>query len=155
MKKKITLLIGIVVSTILLTGCDGNVTRDIRHAGYSLSQEDFSCSSLMPVDDETPASDTIMYSNECSSLCQSFESAHHTFLSGRTSFYNGMKFSDPTKLCCFPNGLMISAPCYNNDFCNALTCLKCTHCISNHICISQRHQDLIFSLHPCSISCTH
>ncbi len=63
MKKKIGLLIGIAVSTILLTGCDGNVTRDIRHAGYSLSQEDFSCSSLMPVDDETPASDTIMYSN--------------------------------------------------------------------------------------------
>ena len=41
--KKIILLFGIVLGTLLLTGCDGNVTRDIRHAGFGLSQEEFVC----------------------------------------------------------------------------------------------------------------
>lgn len=49
MKKKmifITLLIPII------TGCQGNITRDIRHAGFNLSDEKFTCEELIPTDDK-------------------------------------------------------------------------------------------------------
>lgn len=61
--KKIGCLIGVGALTLLLTGCDGNVTRDIRHAGFSLSGEEFNCSTIIPSDDETKEVDKILYSN--------------------------------------------------------------------------------------------
>ena len=61
--KKIGILIGIAVPALLLTGCDGNVTRDLRHAGFSLSTEEFTCSTLLPTNKDIPPTDTIQYSN--------------------------------------------------------------------------------------------
>lgn len=61
--KKVILLSGIAVITLLLTGCDGNVTRDLRHAGFSLSTEEFKCSTLLPASEDSKPTDTILYSN--------------------------------------------------------------------------------------------
>ncbi len=69
--KKTILLLGVIISTLLLTGCDGNVTRDIRHAGFALSGNEFACSTLMPIDDETPAQETIMYSDGSFAITES------------------------------------------------------------------------------------
>lgn len=44
-------------------GCDGDVTRDIRHAGYSLNTEKFVCSDLMPKDDSDISYKKIKYFN--------------------------------------------------------------------------------------------
>ena len=69
--KKLILLFGIVLGTLLLTGCDGNVTRDIRHAGFGLSQEYFVCTTLMPADEETPAQENILFSNGSFAITES------------------------------------------------------------------------------------
>lgn len=61
--KQIGILIGIGVSALLLTGCDGNVTRDLRHSGLSLSTEEFTCTTLLPVNKDTKPTDTILYSD--------------------------------------------------------------------------------------------
>lgn len=63
MKKKLGTLIGLGIATLLLTGCDGTVTREIRHAGFSLSSNEFVCSTLMPANEDTKATDTILYTN--------------------------------------------------------------------------------------------
>lgn len=63
MKKKIGLIVGMAVATLLLTGCDGTVTREIRHAGFSLSSDEFVCSTLMPANEETPPTDNILYTD--------------------------------------------------------------------------------------------
>ncbi len=44
-------------------GCDGDVTRDIRHAGYTLNSEKFVCSDLMPKDDSDISYKKIKYFN--------------------------------------------------------------------------------------------
>ncbi len=64
MKKKIALIIGMSLVTILLTGCDGTVTRDIRHAGFNLSNNEFECSELMPIGDSAEPNDKILFMNE-------------------------------------------------------------------------------------------
>ena len=46
--KKIYFIIGLGFATLLLTGCNGNVTRNLRHAGFNLSSEEFTCSTLLP-----------------------------------------------------------------------------------------------------------
>ena len=46
--KKASILTTIIIMTFLLTGCNGDVTRDIRHAGFNLSTTTFTCSDLMP-----------------------------------------------------------------------------------------------------------
>lgn len=61
--KKMYFMIGLSLATILLTGCNGNVTRNLRHAGFTLSSEEFSCSTLLPADKDTKPTDTILYSN--------------------------------------------------------------------------------------------
>lgn len=63
MQKKIFLLTGIAVVTLLLTGCDGNVTRDIRHAGFNLASNEFTCNALMPVSDKIDSPDKILFTN--------------------------------------------------------------------------------------------
>ncbi len=44
-------------------GCDGNVTRDIRHAGYTLSNDTFTCSDLVPKDEKDISYKKIKYYN--------------------------------------------------------------------------------------------
>lgn len=48
MKKKVLLLLLIAGFCFLCTGCVGNVTRGIRHAGFTLSDTEFVCSLLVP-----------------------------------------------------------------------------------------------------------
>ena len=48
MKKKVLLLLLIAGFCFLCTGCVGNVTRGIRHAGFTLSDAEFVCSLLVP-----------------------------------------------------------------------------------------------------------
>ena len=71
MKKKIGFIIGMSLITILLTGCNGNVTRDIRHAGFNLSNNEFECSELTPADDNTEPSDKISYMNATFAITES------------------------------------------------------------------------------------
>lgn len=43
MKKIIRICIFVIGIVFLCTGCDGNVTRDIRHTGYTLNGDSFKC----------------------------------------------------------------------------------------------------------------
>lgn len=61
--KKTIFLLGLITITLLLTGCDGNVTRDLRHSGLTLSTTEFSCTTLLPEKKDIPPTDTIQYSN--------------------------------------------------------------------------------------------
>ena len=61
MKKKIGIIIGMSLTAIFLTGCDGTVTRDLRHDGFNLSNNEFECSALMPIGDSTEPNDKIVY----------------------------------------------------------------------------------------------
>ena len=63
MKKKFLTLIGIAIITILLTGCNGNVTRDLRHAGFNLSSSEFECSAFFPENKKTLANEEMIYTN--------------------------------------------------------------------------------------------
>lgn len=54
MKKKIKLIVLFLVVLLCTCGCDmfyAGTTRDIRHAGYSVSNADFECPTLFPSDD--------------------------------------------------------------------------------------------------------
>ena len=64
MKKKVGLIAFLSLATILLTGCDGNVTREIRHTGFNLSNNEFMCSELMPIGNSTKPNDKILFMNE-------------------------------------------------------------------------------------------
>lgn len=51
MKRKVNILLLLLITTVLCfscTGCTGNVTRGIRHAGFTLSETEFVCSLLVP-----------------------------------------------------------------------------------------------------------
>lgn len=61
--KKTSMMILICLMLILVTGCDGNVTRNLRHAGFTLSSNEFTCSTLLPANEDSKATDTILYSN--------------------------------------------------------------------------------------------
>lgn len=61
--KKTIFLLGLITITLLLTGCDGNVTRDLRHSGLTLSTTEFSCTTLLPEKKDILPTDTIQYSN--------------------------------------------------------------------------------------------
>ncbi len=61
--KKLRIIIIIFISAILVTGCNGNVTRNLRYAGFSLSTEEFTCNPLIPVSEDSKSIDTILYSN--------------------------------------------------------------------------------------------
>lgn len=63
MTKKIVVLICMVTLSFVLTGCDGTVTREIRHAGFTLSSDEFACSTFMPEEKEQEPSDRIIYSD--------------------------------------------------------------------------------------------
>ncbi len=49
-----------ILMLLVCTACDGNVTRDIRHAGFALSGE-FKCSVVMPSDKEDTSYSKIRY----------------------------------------------------------------------------------------------
>lgn len=62
--KKLKTIIVVVILTFILTGCNGNVTRDIRHAGFSLVSNEFICSDLMPKNDKDTSYKKISYMND-------------------------------------------------------------------------------------------
>ena len=62
--KKYLIIIFVIVFSIFVSGCDGNVTRTVRHAGFSLDG-DFKCDVVMPSDkkDTSYAKIKYMFSN--------------------------------------------------------------------------------------------
>lgn len=46
--KKMMFILSIFICCLITTGCEGNITRGIRHAGFNLSTTNFECSSLVP-----------------------------------------------------------------------------------------------------------
>ena len=62
--KKYLIVIFVIVLSIFVSGCDGNVTRTVRHAGFSLDG-DFKCDVVMPTDkkDTSYAKIKYMFSN--------------------------------------------------------------------------------------------
>lgn len=65
MKKKIFSLIFIISICLLVTGCQGNITRGIRHAGFSIAGE-FVCDFFVVKDEES------LYFNKMKFLTSSF-----------------------------------------------------------------------------------
>ena len=55
MKRKLKIF-GLFLIVMGCCGCDGNITRDIRHAGFTLNNEKFECSFLIPKDEESNTS---------------------------------------------------------------------------------------------------
>lgn len=47
MKKKTVLIVSFLIFSFFCTGCMGNVTRGIRHAGFNLSGSEFTCNLLL------------------------------------------------------------------------------------------------------------
>lgn len=52
MKSKFKLVVLSLIVLFCCSGCNGNITREIRHAGFSLDNNEFLCDPLMPDDDE-------------------------------------------------------------------------------------------------------
>lgn len=69
--KKTKKVLGIFLLTLLLTGCNGNVTRELRHAGFSLSSEEFSCAALMPEKESEEPEEKMIYSNSSFAITES------------------------------------------------------------------------------------
>lgn len=69
--KKTKKILGIFLLTLVLTGCNGNVTRELRHAGFSLSNEEFSCSTLMPEKESEEPKEKLIYSNSSFAITES------------------------------------------------------------------------------------
>ena len=86
---------------------------------------------------------------------QGMQSAHHALLSGRTAFHNGVQLCDPSLFRRFPNGIVIRRTCHHDQFRHTFALFKGTHCHADDRGITQRKQNLIFSLHPCGISGAH
>lgn len=61
MKKKILLILIIFITPLFITGCDGNITRDLRHDGFSITNASFTCSDLTEKDKEGNLSKEIQY----------------------------------------------------------------------------------------------
>lgn len=64
MKKKICYFVLIFIMVFMLTGCkNGETTRGIRHAGFTLSSTEFNCSAFMPKDETDTSYAKIWYYN--------------------------------------------------------------------------------------------
>ena len=61
MKNKIRFMLLMIVVIFGCSACNGNVTRDLRHAGFSLSGNKFVCEPLFPDDDEDNDYEKIKY----------------------------------------------------------------------------------------------
>ena len=59
--KYIKSMLIIFIAIFLLTGCNGNITRDIRKDGFSLSTDKIICDDLIPVKENKPASKKISF----------------------------------------------------------------------------------------------
>ena len=59
--KNIKYIISVLLVVFLLTGCNGNITRDIRKDGFVLSNSKISCKDLIPVKEKNPVSKKISY----------------------------------------------------------------------------------------------
>jgi len=58
--RKIKFVVLIVLVLLLCSACDGNVTRDIRHAGFSVGDE-FVCKNFFPKDKEDTSYEKVKY----------------------------------------------------------------------------------------------
>lgn len=64
MKKKICYFVVIFLMVFLATGCkNGEITRGIRHAGFTVSETEFTCSEFLPKDEEDTTYAKIWYYN--------------------------------------------------------------------------------------------
>lgn len=61
------------ITIIFCCSCDGNTTRDIRHAGYTLTGDTFTCSDLVPKDDEDTSYKKIKYYNNSYAITEDGE----------------------------------------------------------------------------------
>lgn len=62
MKKKVMLFIMIILFVFTATGCkNGEATRGIRHAGFTLSEEEFNCSTFLPASEEDTTYTKVWY----------------------------------------------------------------------------------------------
>lgn len=59
--KKYSILFFLVVICLFITGCKGNTTRGIRHAGFNLSSTEFKCSGLLPTSKDAIYYDKIKF----------------------------------------------------------------------------------------------
>ena len=48
--KKISVLIGLFIMLVLCSGCEADITRGIRHAGFNVSENRFVCSAFISTD---------------------------------------------------------------------------------------------------------
>lgn len=48
--------LSLIISIFICTGCTGNITREIRHAGFNLSGDEFVCSAVLSKDEEKSVS---------------------------------------------------------------------------------------------------
>ena len=62
--KKSVLLITIILSILLITGCNGTVTREIRQDGFNLMQDSLVCKALIPEKEGLKANKKILYMNQ-------------------------------------------------------------------------------------------
>ncbi len=60
-KKSFKIIFAFIIIIVFCCSCDGNVTRDIRHAGYSLSNDKFVCDDVMPKNDKDQSYKRIKY----------------------------------------------------------------------------------------------
>ena len=58
--RRIYIFISIIIVCIFVSGCDGNVTRTIRHAGFTIDG-DFTCDVVMPTDKKDTSYANIRY----------------------------------------------------------------------------------------------
>lgn len=63
MKKKLIIVMTSITLVLLLSGCEGNITRNIRHAGYSLSNSTFTCEDFISKSNKDVILDKIGYLN--------------------------------------------------------------------------------------------
>lgn len=61
---KIKYIIFVILLTFILTGCNGNVTRDLRHDGFSISSSEFTCNYLMPENEKDTSTKKIDFMND-------------------------------------------------------------------------------------------
>lgn len=61
MKNKIRLIGSLLIVCLLITGCNGTITKNIRHDGYNVQDGKFSCSIFTEKSEEENANDTVKF----------------------------------------------------------------------------------------------
>lgn len=71
MKNKIMLVICFTIVGFLCTGCLGDITRGIRHAGFTLAGSEFSCNLLLSGDKNARSYENLMYISSTKAITES------------------------------------------------------------------------------------